>query len=557
MPNLSYPEILELFVDHRDPKRTESASFLIWYLEHYYRLDTLEAVDCVCDQSGDRGIDGIYVNEDTNTIDIFQSKLFQSTKRTLGDKPLREFRGTLSQFESKEVLQNLADTAGGAEVSNLISRLDLVKKLPTYTVRGVFLTNVDTDANAEAFLSGEPFINVIGKKELESTYISNNRKILPTSRISFDITGIPICKYIVDASTSVLIAPIKAHELVSLNGISDQSVFAFNVRGPLGRTQVNRDIVKSIKDKYTHKLFPLFHNGITIIAGCVYEDEDKITIKNYHVVNGCQSLSALYKNQSSVTDDLRILTKILLMDISSSLPEKVTRFSNNQNGVRPRDFKSNNPIQIRLQNEFEHKYRGLFSLAIKRGEDLGNVEVISNEDVGLYLMAFDLKEPWSTHRRYTVFDEKHSALFARPEVNADRILMCHILVETIIEKTPDIQNRLFGKYALTKYALLFMFRQIMELDKSGRRLLHEPILAVQDDASRQKFKLITGKIIDEMITDINHEVKESGDDFDYRGKLRDSDWTKNLAKSIVSSHEKLVRRKRLPSFHSLWTEENL
>ncbi len=57
MLDLRYPQLLYLFSDHIDPKRTESASFLIWYLEHYYRLDPLEAVDCVCDQSGDKGID--------------------------------------------------------------------------------------------------------------------------------------------------------------------------------------------------------------------------------------------------------------------------------------------------------------------------------------------------------------------------------------------------------------------------------------------------------------------------------------------------------------------
>jgi hypothetical protein len=32
MLNLDYPAILELFRQHLDPKRSESASFLIWYL---------------------------------------------------------------------------------------------------------------------------------------------------------------------------------------------------------------------------------------------------------------------------------------------------------------------------------------------------------------------------------------------------------------------------------------------------------------------------------------------------------------------------------------------
>lgn len=44
MINVEYPNLLDLFRQHLDPKRSESASFLIWYLENYYRLDSLEAV---------------------------------------------------------------------------------------------------------------------------------------------------------------------------------------------------------------------------------------------------------------------------------------------------------------------------------------------------------------------------------------------------------------------------------------------------------------------------------------------------------------------------------
>ena len=93
MIDLSYPIILDLFPQHLAPKRTESASFLIWYFENYLRLDTLKAIDCVCDQNGDRGIDGIYVNEDANTIEVYQSKISQRAISTIGDKALREFAG--------------------------------------------------------------------------------------------------------------------------------------------------------------------------------------------------------------------------------------------------------------------------------------------------------------------------------------------------------------------------------------------------------------------------------------------------------------------------------
>jgi len=555
MTDLDYPAILDLFPEHLDPKRTESASFLIWYLENYYRLDPLEAVDSVCDQPGDKGVDGIYVNDNDNTIHIFQSKISQNKNSYIGDAYLRAFRGTLSQFSDEDSIENLITTGGEANVVRLLKDLDLLNKVKTKThdILGVFISNVDIDANGQSFLNTTPEITFIGKTMMVSTYISDERTTPVPAAAIFDVSGFPVSQYIVDAKTKALIAPVKARELVNLQGIPDQSLFAFNVRGPLGHTQVNRDIERSIKDPSTHKLFPLFHNGINIICEKIEDTPDKITIHNYYVVNGCQSLDCLYKLQPKLTDDLRVLTKFIQMDVPSTLSEQVTIYSNNQNGVKPRDFKANNPIQIRLQNEFQGQYSGQYSFEIKRGETSPNGEIISNEVAGLYLMSFDLKEPWGTHRKYQVFDEKHADLFARPEVSADRIVMCHEMMKVIEAATDKINNRLFGKYALTKYAMLYMLRCILENDKLGIELLTDPAGFVRDVENRRHFASCVGKIIDDIVIDVNAEVDQYGDTFDYRGKLRDADWVKSLSKEVVGSYLKLVGRNRIDSFEVEWT----
>ena len=61
MLNFEYPELLKLLKPYLAPKRNESASFLIWYLANYYRLDDVDAIDSVCDKHGDKGVDGIYM----------------------------------------------------------------------------------------------------------------------------------------------------------------------------------------------------------------------------------------------------------------------------------------------------------------------------------------------------------------------------------------------------------------------------------------------------------------------------------------------------------------
>jgi hypothetical protein len=278
MITLNYPDMLDLFPQHLDPKRSESAAFLIWYLENYYRLDALEAVDSVCDQKGDKGVDGIYINEAENTIDIFQSRISQRSDSSVGDVYLKEFFGTLSQFGSKQSLENLIRTAGDAHIVRLIKRLSLIDKIESYDIRGIYLCNLDLDANGLAFISQTNNIVFIGKNRLESTFISDKRNDPINLPVVLDVEGYSVAEYIVDANARAIIVPVKAKELTNLRGIADQSLFDRNVRGSLGNTKVNRDIVESIRNPELHKTFPLFHNGITVICRQMDQTPERITI---------------------------------------------------------------------------------------------------------------------------------------------------------------------------------------------------------------------------------------------------------------------------------------
>lgn len=553
--NLDYPRILDLFPQHLDPKRSQSASFLIWYLENYYRLDAQEAIDSVCDQRGDKGVDGIFVNDSDETITIFQGTISQKATITIGDKSLREFVGTLSQFRDPTTIKKLADAAGKNLLAALIKRLDLDVKVGKYKVRGEFLTNIELDKNGENFLNSSSDFEFVGKKRLEDTYISDTRDIPVHPKATFDIIGFTPTEYTVDADTKALIAPIKATELVKLSGISDQSLFAYNVRGPLGKTGVNKDIVHSIETPSRHRLFPLFHNGITIIAKKLGSTKDDVIASDYFVVNGCQSLTSFFDYKKKLTDDLRVLTKFIQVKPNSELAKLITEISNNQNGVKPRDFMANNPLQIRLQQEFRQNYDGEFFFEIKRGETRGNGTLISNEEAGLLLMAFDTGEPWATHRKYQVFEDKYNDLFARKEVNADRIVLCRVIADSIDAALPRLTNGLVAKYVLTRYMLLYCVRDILKKDELWPDINTQPQIFVRKQTDRQRFRKCVDNIVSDLITDVDAEIEGAGTDFDYRGKLRDADWVKSLAKTVVGDHLKMVARKKIPSFRGDWTKK--
>src|SRR3546814_11417534 len=93
--DLSYPAILKLFGNHLIAGRVEARALLGWFLENYYRLDETDAQDAICDGPDDKGVDGIFVDENIERIVVFQTKLRQNGTKTLGDGDLKQCAGTL------------------------------------------------------------------------------------------------------------------------------------------------------------------------------------------------------------------------------------------------------------------------------------------------------------------------------------------------------------------------------------------------------------------------------------------------------------------------------
>jgi hypothetical protein len=94
----------------------------------------------------------------------------------------------------------------------------------------------------------------------------------------------------------------------------------------------------------------------------------------------------------------------------------------------------NRIIQTRLQAEINSGKK--FYYRIKRGEhfDWEAERVIENELAAKILLAFDLKQPWSCHQTYKLFDEMHSDIFGRPEVNGSRIINAYNIYRLVFDK---------------------------------------------------------------------------------------------------------------------------
>ncbi|MFX0199084.1 MAG: AIPR family protein [Candidatus Hodarchaeota archaeon] len=553
--DLSYPAILNHIRTHIAGSRTESEAFLIWFLEHFYRLDETDAYDSVCDGPDDKGIDGVYVDDNLERIDILQSRLVRSGKKALGDVQLKEFVGTLAQFRDPTKVEEIARTTSNVELRNLLLSEEVSTKIKNgYNLRGVFVTNAQRDKNAELYLSSQPNLVLYDHDELLSSYIPPGPTVPMTKSVTFDLYGHDYVEYHVGGIRTI-IAPLNATQLIQLDGLASGALFVWNVRQSLGRTKVNKEIAKSIEDPAEHMNFLLYHNGLTILCSSISKHDDKITISGYAVVNGCQSLTSLYDNRNKVSEDLRILSRLIELSPDSDLAAKITHHSNNQNPINARDLQSNSVIQRRLQNEFQSQFAGQVFYRIKRGEQTRLPVIVDNEDAGRALLAFDLQEPWTCHQTYKLFDELHSDIFGRPEVNSKRIFVLTNIYDVVSEAVPKLENELMARYRLTKYFLLFLLRRVLELDSVGQAFCRKPEDFLREMNGIQRIRQCILRVLEDLIIDLNAELRDrekNGQPIDYKRELKSPGPVRLLERAIIPQYQKAVSRERATSFAQEW-----
>ncbi|MHA2402947.1 MAG: AIPR family protein, partial [Candidatus Kariarchaeaceae archaeon] len=207
-----------------------------------------------------------------------------------------------------------------------------------------------------------------------------------------------------------------------------KDLFRKNIRNFLGTSKANRAIRSTLKDDPDN--FWYYNNGITILcdqANLVLE-ESHIRLVNPQVVNGCQTVTSIKNYKGELNGD--ILVRIIQSDDHAFI-QSITLAQNTSNPVKARDFKSNDPIQIRLKRELKKKR---YYYEIKRGEEFSSMKKkyrsvnaefdysINNEKIAKFL-ATELIEPGTALGKGSevFFDTLYDKLFTPTTSSSDII----------------------------------------------------------------------------------------------------------------------------------------
>ncbi|BAY40206.1 hypothetical protein NIES2111_45890 [Nostoc sp. NIES-2111] len=189
---------------------------------------------------------------------------------------------------------------------------------------------------------------------------------------------------------------IPAQEYLKLITDDDDNIirglFYDNVRGFQGENDVNQEIEATIKSEES-LFFVLYNNGITLVAEDVYPVGDSITIRDYQIVNGCQTSYILYNSRESIkeNDSLYIPIKIIALDRDSKLKNNIIKANNRQTPVKLEELEALTDFQKNLEeyyNSMPEAKRLYYERRPRQFNGIDDIEKIRIVDIRSQMRCF-------------------------------------------------------------------------------------------------------------------------------------------------------------------------
>lgn len=139
------------------------------------------------------------------------------------------------------------------------------------------------------------------------------------------------------------VATVRAADFVK-NVLSDshgklrQRIFEENVRDYIGSdNEVNSEIVDCISDPARQKRFGILNNGVTLISSDVRVQGNELFLRDFQIVNGCQTSNVLFDQREGITPDETLMLKVV-ETVDATLIDEIVRSTNRQTKVQDDQF---------------------------------------------------------------------------------------------------------------------------------------------------------------------------------------------------------------------------
>lgn len=455
--NLLEKEINRTIKVPDEKKQKERIGFYLFMLESICKIkDISDIVALITDQEfnslvfdekhEDFGVDAIHIDEEENCINLFNFKYRDKFNEDKQQSINETFLTT--KFTNSIISEKTNALSGKLEkmTKDIIQKLNgnEVWKLKLYVISN---ENKELDIDSPE-ISQLKDLYGLETEAIGLETITNLMSIRPSSinailHIDKDCI-LPFVESSLSSSKSFIIK-ISANDLIRItcdnedyrgnykmedfsslfNCSMEYNVLFDNVRGFKEKSKYNDNIHRTLKEEPTR--FFMYNNGLTITANDIISEDTnankkvKITIKDFQVVNGGQTLRKIHNfkkiDQDHVTKYLsncEILLRVFKTPTTNNIRNKIAEYTNSQNAISSIDLKSLNGQQIQIE-QFLDEHNIIYA---RKTGDTGSSEKknythkISMEKFGQILFSIIGESPEkASNQKKQIFDKYYSQIF--------------------------------------------------------------------------------------------------------------------------------------------------
>lgn len=487
---------LDIKINDVDKKRFGFYLFILECITNNNDIDELK--NCIIDtefcsvvnreKNNDCGIDAVYINEDINTIQLFNFKyrenfsiqkgqnernILDSSKFLMNlysrkfddlDKKTREKMENISEkFDSDEIwkteLYLISNDNHGLKADNIT--LENYKEYFDINIRSIALDDIIS------FISGRP-------DDISAKFLIDVDSVLTYEENSLSSSK----SYLVKLSVANLIRlTCKSKEQRENVNIQDLEILRDeelelgllydNVRGYLGETKFNKNILNTL-DNDPSKFF-MYNNGITITAKNIIAKETNgktkflCTINGFQVVNGGQTIRTIYEFKNNKFDEEKlsnaeVLVRIFQTEEDQQLTNNIAEYTNSQNAISSVDLKSISNFQIQIEKYLEAENIQY----VRKSGDIGKSNRdydyrISMERLGQIIYSHLGFPDRATNQKAQLFERYYDEIFNEKELDISLLIE---LIKKYYEIEDFYEKSTYNPYPQKYFYVIFLLNQI-------------------------------------------------------------------------------------------------
>jgi len=312
----------------------------------------------------------------------------------------------------------------------------------------------------------------------------------------------------------------RAIDLVKAYEDFGYQIFEPNVRAEIHNSPVNKEIKRSVSSRKGRIEFRHLNNGITIVADSVHSVGPKdrlsaIEATRPGIVNGLQTVKSLHdgykelseaQDQSHFEDHCAVLCRVHALASVSDVNQLI-KATNNQNAMKPRNLRSNDPEQLIYEQLFAELHwfyqrkegawrafkggpKGWPKLGGKQPKDFrsGKAErVVDNEEIAQNWLCFIGYSKEAINERKAIFSPERDDLYRlcfllTPEKHGfHHSYRLRHAADTAVKESPSAGGLLMAQLSRELYEFLVPSAKVARAEAIQR-------LGIKDDLSKEELE---------------------------------------------------------------------